>query len=72
MSLPGVVAQPPFLMIARRSQDEETLLNSSCISLVPEFFNHDWRQHVNHCSLSSLFCHSLGRLGSAAERPSER
>src|SRR5580704_2830178 len=27
--LPGIVAQPPFSMRARRSQDEETLLNAT-------------------------------------------
>jgi hypothetical protein len=29
VSLPGILAQPPFSMIARRSQDEELLANSS-------------------------------------------
>ena len=28
-SLPAIVAQPPFSMIARRPQDEETLVNST-------------------------------------------
>ena len=40
-----------------------------CVRLMPEFFDANRRQHLNHRSLCSLPCHSLS---GTAERPSER
>jgi len=70
--LPGIVAQPPFSMTARRSQDEETLLNATSFAAASVCCWNLSTQIGASAATTAVFS-ALRRhfLGSAAGCPSE-
>ena len=71
--LPGMVAQPPFSMSERRSQDEEILLNATSFAAAWvccwNFATQIGASTATAAVSGALGCHSLS---STAECPSER
>src|ERR1700738_1370256 len=70
--LPGMVAQPPFSMRARRSQDEETLLNATSFAAESVCCWNFSTQIGASAATTAVSARWLAILRGAAECPSKR